>query len=206
MLLIQRACKWNGNNWSINCLPIDSSDGNLNATTQQGDLDVYVSQLGIVNLLTQEGEMLHWCQNYTFNLIAYLESGSQFSFGHKQPARCVYWQVISWIYLIWGLLYLHFECSVIGRNGEQSIVSVWWAINAGPVSDIYIFLKSIWALSSTIKNTIKPCKWKKLLMLETWAKHKVLENLESASISGGNAQTMFWAMTLPQTLLQIVKT
>ncbi|XP_032895758.1 protein FAM185A isoform X4 [Amblyraja radiata] len=35
----------------------DSSDGNLNATTQQGDLDVYVSQLGIVNLLTQEGSI-----------------------------------------------------------------------------------------------------------------------------------------------------
>ncbi|XP_069765827.1 fibrinogen-like 2a isoform X3 [Narcine bancroftii] len=35
----------------------DSSDGNLKATTQQGDLDVYISQLGIVNLITQEGSI-----------------------------------------------------------------------------------------------------------------------------------------------------
>uniref|UniRef100_UPI00398E3242 protein FAM185A isoform X2 n=1 Tax=Pristiophorus japonicus TaxID=55135 RepID=UPI00398E3242 len=35
----------------------DSSDGSLQASTQQGDLDIYISQLGIVNLLTQEGSI-----------------------------------------------------------------------------------------------------------------------------------------------------
>ncbi|XP_078409393.1 protein FAM185A isoform X4 [Cetorhinus maximus] len=35
----------------------DSSDGSLTASTQQGDLDIYISQLGIVNLLTQEGSI-----------------------------------------------------------------------------------------------------------------------------------------------------
>ncbi|XP_072922727.1 protein FAM185A [Hemitrygon akajei] len=36
---------------------VDSSDGNLKATTQHGDLDVYISQLGTVTLLTQEGSI-----------------------------------------------------------------------------------------------------------------------------------------------------
>ncbi|XP_067915840.1 protein FAM185A [Heterodontus francisci] len=36
---------------------VDSSDGSLKASTQHGDLDIYISRLGIVNLLTQEGSI-----------------------------------------------------------------------------------------------------------------------------------------------------